>query len=1046
VPQTKILIQSSDNGMQVTAESNGDGLYLSPNLIPGSYMLSAARTGFKAEVFGPVLLEVNQMVRVDFALKVGNAMESIRVEAAPAQLLSTESAEISQVTGGKQVAEIPLNGRSWQQLIALSAGVNPGAPGESGSPNPVNVNGQRTKGNLYLVDGISVTSSAEGRSNDFNIPLDAVGEFSIQSGSYSAEFGDVAGGVINLQSKSGTNDWHGSLFEFFRNDAMDAANFFSNATGQPRNPLQYNQFGGSAGGPIRRNKTFFFADYQGTITHSSTPMVTSVPLSGQRTGDFSLPPGSAPVPIYDPFGASLARTPFPNGTIPQSLIDPAAAKITSLLPQPNQFGGNGEPLPFNNYAVTRAATSAVHSFDVRLDHQFSPSNTVFARYSFANTDAVIPSLFGLPLGGTLEGAGTTLARDQSAGLGHVYQFTPTLLNEIRLGLNRRTTSLTQQDYGQNLSTQFGIPGVNTSPQTSGLSSLYVAGLFSVGDGLLTPLRLATTDGNFSEKITWVKGRHAVRLGFDYQHGTGSTGYLVYGRGFYTFLNLTTSSLVGPAGGNAFASFLTGAPYQVLRDEFPPGLVGLISHRYGFYLQDDVKLAPKLTVNIGARYDVMPYPREMHDRLSNFDPATGTMLIAGQNTSQTLVNTDYKDLAPRIGLAWALGSDSRTVVRAGYGIGFVDPYGSAGILNSNEFNVPFYYVNNITLFPFTAPTYTLSGSLPNLVMPPATAPTGNQRYIVPTDGNQYSQTWSLGIQRALNTSSMLEVAYVGTSGNRLLTASNINAAPPGTTAPTTRQPFGPALGEIRELSNSAHSIYHGLQTKSEKRFSRGLYFLASYTWSKSIDDQSNGTDTAIASGQYPQNPLNPGLDRGLSSFDRTHVLVASAVWEIPFGRGARRSGVMAVVSSALGRWQLSGIFTAESGTPFSIMMACADINAGGNNCRPNRTASGELPSGEQSVNEWFNPAAFVIPSPQAYGNSGRNILRGPGLANLDFGLSKSIPWGTAERRRLQIRAEFFNGLNHTNFGLPQASIDSPAFGMITAAAPAREIQLGARLEF
>ncbi len=1034
--------------MQAIAESNGEGLYVSPNLIPGSYLLSATRTGFRTEVFGPVILQVNQIVRVDFALTVGTQTESIQVEAAPAQLLLSESAEISQVIGTKQVADIPLNGRNWQQLIALSAGVSPGAPGESGSPNPVNVDGQRTKANLFMVDGVSVTSSAQGRGNGFNIPLDAVQEFSIQAGAYSAEFGDVAGGVINLQSKSGTNDWHGSLFEFFRNDAMDAANFFSNATGQPRNPLQYNQFGGSAGGPVRRDKTFFFADYQGTITHSSSPMVSSVPLSAQRAGDFSglLTGAGALVPIYDPFAASFNRTPFPGNTIPPSLIDPAAAKVTALLPEPNQFSASGQPLPFNNYAVTRAATSGVHSFDMRMDHQFSSKNTLFARYSFQNTDAVVPSLFGLPLGGTLEGAGTTLARYQNAGIGHVYQFRPTLINEIRIGLNRQTAALTQQDYGRNLSAQLGIPGVNASPQTSGLSSLDVAGLFSVGDSLLTPLQLATTDWNFSEKVTWVKGRHVVRLGFEYQYGMGSTGYLVYGRGLYTFLSLSTSNLAGPAGGNAFASFLTGAPYQILRDEFPPGLVGLISHREGFFVQDDVKLTPKLTVNIGARYDIMPYPREMHDRLSNFNPATGTMLIAGQNASPTLINTDYKDLAPRIGLAWALGNDSRTVVRAGYGIGFVDPYGSAGILNSNEFNVPFYYVNNITLFPFTAPAYTLRRMLPGLVMPPATAPTGNQRYIVPSDANQYSQTWSLGIQRALNTSSMFEVAYVGTSGNRLLTASDINAALPGATNPTTRQPYGPALGEIRELSNSAHSIYHGLQTKLERRFSRGLYLLGSWTWSKSIDDQSNGTDTAIASGQYPQIQTNPGLDRGLSSFDRAQVFVANTVWEIPLGRGARGSGLQAAFNNILERWQLSGIFTAETGTPFSVLMACADVNAEGNNCRPNRISGGELPAGGQSIGEWFSTAAFAIPATPAYGNAGRNILRGPGTINLDFSLSKSIPWGNVERRRLQIRAEFFNGLNHTNFGLPQSSIDSPAFGTITTAAPAREIQIGARLEF
>jgi hypothetical protein len=1042
VMDAKVLIRCNDNGLETVAESNGDGLYITPALTPGSYSLTAAKPGFKTETFGPITLLVNQTVRVDFLLQVGDMTESVQVDASPTQLLSPESADVSQVIESKEVSEIPLNGRSWQQLIALSAGVNPGAPGESGSPNPVNVNGQRTKGNLFLVDGISTTSSTEGRGNDFNMPLDAVREFSVQAGAYSAEYGDVAGGVINLQSRSGTNNWHGSLFEFFRNDALDAANFFSNSTNQPKTPLQYNQFGGSVGGPIRRNKTFVFADYQGAITHSGQPMITSVPLSQQRQGDFSAlqSANGALVPIYDPSSTTAAytRAQFPKNMIPLTNLDPAAEKISALLPLPNQFGASGIPLPFNNYAVTRTATSDFQAFDIRIDHQFSTRNTIFVRESFQHTDAVVPSLFGLPLGGTLEGAGNTTAGNQGGGIGETFQLSPQSINEIRIGFNRQNTGLRQQDYGQSLSQQFGIPGVNQSPATSGLSNLVVSGLFDVGDSLLTPLQLATTELTVSDKLTKVVGRQVLRFGVDYQHEVGSAGYLVYGRGDYTFLNLTTSTLVGAPGGNAYASFLVGAPYQILRDEFPPGLVGLISDRVGFFAQDDIKVTSKLTVNIGARYDIMPYPREMHNRLSNFNPSTGTMLIAGQNTSDRLVNTDYRDLAPRLGLAYAPGS-GKTVFRAGYGIGFVDPIGAAGILNSNEFNIPFYYLNNITEFPFSAPTYTLSNSLPSLVMPSPASPSGNQRYIVPTDRNPYSQTWSLTIQHAISKTIMFEVAYVGTSGNRLLTAANINAAPPGATNPLMRQPFGPALGEIRELSNTANSIYNGLQSKVEKRFSHGLYFLASYTWSKSIDDQSNGTDTAAASGQYPQDPNHPELDRGLSSFDRTQRFVGSGVWEIPFG-----PGLPAALRGFLGGWQLSETFVAETGPPFSVLMNCADVNSQGNNCRPNRTSSGELPADQRSVNEWFNTAAFVIPSPQAYGNAGRNILRGPGTTDLDLAISKSFRWG--ESRRLQIRSELFNALNHTNLGLPVSSIDSAGFGSITAAGPAREIQFGARLSF
>ncbi len=1041
-PHTQIQIRSNDTGVEIGAESNSEGLYVTPTLIPGSYLLSAIRDGFKTEVFGPVTLQVNQTVRVDFKLDVGAQSDSIRVEASATQLLETESAEISQVISSKQVSEIPLNGRQWQQLIALSAGVNPGAPSESGSPNPVNVNGQRSKANLYLTDGISTTSSAAGRSNDFNIPLEAVREFSVQSGSYSAEYGNVAGGVINLQSKSGTNSFHGSLFEFFRNDAFDAANFFSNATGQPKNPLRYNQFGGAAGGPIHRDKTFFFADYQGAIAHNGTPLVTSLPAAGQRAGNFSglRNAQGATIPIYNPFGSSVARSPFPGNVIPASLMDPAAAKITSLLPQPNQLGANGQPLPFNNYAVTRAAESNVESFDVRVDHQFSEKNNFFARYSFQDTQAVSPSIFGLPLGGPPSLAGNTSARTQNAGAGQIFQLTPTLINELRIGVNREATSLRQQDFGQNLSEQFGIPGVNRSPETSGLANINISGLFGVGGSILTPLRLASTDVNFSEKLVWVKGRHTLKFGFDYQHEIGSTGYLVFGRGDYTFLDLTTSSLIGPPGGNAFASFLTGDPLLVLRDEFPPGLVGLISSRSGFYAQDDIKVNSRLTVNIGARYDIMPYAREMYNRLSNFDPATRTMLLAGKTTSERLRKTDYKDVAPRVGLAFAPGDGQKTVIRAGYGIGFVDPVGGSSVLNSNEFNIPFYFRDNITQFPFTAPAYTLSSRLPELVVPSPLAPSGDQRYLSPADGNEYSQTWSLSIQRAISPSWMTEIAYVGAGGNRLLATSNINAAAPGLTDPVARRPFGPALGEVRELSNSAHSTYHGLQSRIEKRFSRGLYFLASYTWSKSIDNQSNGTDDSAASGQYPQDPANRALDRGLSAFDRTHRLVASGVWEIPF------LSHNALVDRVLGGWQLSGVFGVQSGTPYSILMPCAAINAEGTNCRPNRIASGDLASDQRSLSHWFDTSAFVVPSTPEYGNAGRNILRGPGSTNIDMAVSKSVPWGRAESNRLQIRSEFFNAFNHANFALPIHTMDSPALGSITAAAAGRVIQLGARVEF
>lgn len=1036
VAHVRIEILSNDSGVKSMAESSSEGIYTSPDLIPGVYHLSVSHPGFQSMSIGPVTLRVNQSVRVDFELKVGDQADSVSVTADAAQLIASESAEISQVITHRQVSGLPLNGRHWQQLISLNAGVNPGSPGETGSPNAVNVNGQRTKANLFLVDGLSTTSSVQGRGNNFNIPLEAVREFSVQAGAYSAEYGNVAGGVINIQSKSGTKDWHGSAFEFFRNDKLDAANFFSNATGQKKNALRYNEFGGALGGPLRRDHTFLFADYQGTMAANAAPMVTTVRPDSQRRGDFSgLKDGrGAQIPIYDPFGASLTRTPFPENVIPFTLLDPAAVRIASALPQPNQFGTGGEPLAFNNYAVTRSANSDFKAFDIRLDHQFTPGSSLFTRHSFQNTTAVIPSIFGLPLGGTIVGAGTTRARNQNTVVGHNYQITPMLINEFRGGLNRQTTALQQEDYGLDLADEFGIPGVNRSKETTGLPAITLSGLFTVGGSILTPLQIAATNWNWSDKLLWIRGRHALRVGVDGQYELGSSGLRVFGRGSYTFLNLSTSTAVGPPGGDAFASFMVGAPYLILRDDYPPGLAGLSSTHTGLYVQDDFKVAPNLTLNLGLRYEVMPYAAERYDRLSNFDPATRTMLLAGKNTGRRLRSTDYKNFAPRVGLAY--GVFSGMVIRAGYGIGFIDPVGAAGVLNSPQFNIPFYFRDNITQFPFLPPGRRLSSELPPLTVPSASQPTGDQRYLVPGDRNQYSQTWSLSLQKALRNSMLVELAYVGTSGSRLLMTSNINAAPPGATNPVTRRPFGSALGEIRQFSNSAHSVYHGMQSKVEQHLWHGLYVLGAYTWSKSIDNQSTGTDDSAAGGQSPQNPANYALDRGPSNFDRTHRMVASLVWTLPF---AARHPIW-------GGWQLSGVTDAQTGAPFSVLMPCASINAEGNNCRPNVLRDPSLPADQRTLARWFDPASFAIPSPAAYGNAGRNLLRAPGSVNCDLAIAKSVPWGDSDQRRIRLRGEFFNVFNHPNFGIPVHSVDSPALGTITSAGPGRVIQLSARMEF
>ena len=1071
VANAKITITSVASGFEMVTQSSSEGIYVSPTLTPGDYKIAAEGSGFKKEVFGPVTVQVNQTVTANFSLVPGANSEVVTVLATSAQLVETENATVSQVIGSEAVSQIPLVSRSWQDLIGLSAGVNPGPPGISGSPNAYNINGQRDKYNGYLVDGVGVSPPIQGHLNDFSIPLDAVQEFSVQENAFSAEYGDVAGGVINLQSKSGTNKFHGSAFEFFRNDALDATDVFQQGFQKanpslPNNKLRYNQFGGSIGGPIRLNKTFFFGDYQGTRQITSAGFGTHLPTDAERNGIF-------PTGIFDisqPF--YFLGAPIPAGTpIP---IDPSAAALVALLPHVSPSNA-AIPVGISNYFGSAASSSTINSFDVRIDHQFSDRNTLFGRYSFQNSPSFNATPFGAPLAGSVLGFTNVTDRTQNVAIGDNFLIRPNLINELRFGYIRNNSNDTSQNFGKGdiANTMFGIPGVpDGTLGGSGLPFMQINGYTSIGDGILTPLLGKTNTATVSDNLTWIKGRHTLKAGFNYGYEWGTNYFTLYAHSFDIFTGIGFPVPAGSNGtgmsGDGFADFLQGRPIIILRDKtLAPS--NPRAPMYGMFVQDDFKVSSRLTLNLGLRYDIMPFFSDANNHEASFDPTTQTMLVAGVNGQGSRpVKTDYKNFGPRVGLAYQLTSDGKTVLRSGYGLAFTDPIGAANALISPAYNPPFAASNTIVnlgpllnLPDFLSSTNPATAVLQPVTIPPANAPSGDLLYFPPNGKNPYSQTWNLSIQRALAADTLFEVAYTGTTGNRLFVFSNINSSPPTTGTP--QKPF-PTLGNIRTYSNAGHSSYHALQTKLEKRFSQGLYFLAAYTYSKSIDNQSNGNDNAGAVPQEPQDPFNLAAERGASSFDRTHRFAFSGVWQVPVGRGRTfQSNMPRGLDALIGGWQVSGIFTAETGAPFTVVMSCADIGStntfgSASFCRPDVSGNPYASHPHFVIDPvlcptgcvpYLNPSAFTKPV-GAFGDEPRNSLRLPSDKNLTLGVAKYFPLGANESRRLQFRAELFNPFSWTEWTGPIVNdLDNKAgtpVGQITGSSPARVVQFGLRLEF
>jgi hypothetical protein len=1058
VPGAVLTLNNLDQGASRKATSNQQGIYEFRFLEPGRYQVAASRTGFRQLVKTDLVLTVGQTMRIDFNLQLGDVSQSVSVRDTRSQMLKPESSEVSQVINSTQVADLPLNGRNFDDLIPLMAGATTGMQGQSNGG--YNLNGSRSDSNLFVIEGQS--------NSDFNHNLlirpeiDAIQEFQILTATFSAEYGSSGGGIVSIQLKSGGNQMHASLFEFLRNDKLDANNFFANdvpllsgQTSASREELRRNQFGGTLGGPIVHDKTFFFVDYQGSRQVAGATTIQTVPTLLERAGNFSQDLGQGKI-LYD---NSFLRTSFPNQTIPASAFDPAAVKLTDLYPLPNVSGkfipGQGA---VNNYATSGVGTNNGNQFDIKLDHYLTTTDTFSGHYAFSEGNQLIPAAFGGGTVGPCIGCGTVLdllagspqSRSQQAGLTETHIFTADTVNEFRFGVTRYRSFYQTSDGGQNLATEVGIPHVNVSAYTTGLPWFDFSPSPSwMGTSPFTPSLTGYTDWEESDHLSLLRGRHSIKLGFDMHRKANNNASNYFGKGAYIFTPFFT--------GNAFADFLTGRATEI-QQNLTPGTTGLRGQEYGAYIQDDFKVSTRLTLNLGLRYDLFPGAYEDYNRLSNLDPVTGVVELAGKNGApRNFIPTRYLDFAPRFGFAYALTPD--TVMRGGYGISYVNANNFISYIGANP-----PYTQSFTLVNLSFKNYqalnVLSQGLPTGLAPTSAnfnpdLPAGNYDEAGMNNRTPYTQSFSFNLQRALPGNIALEIGYVGTKGTRLPGEVDGDPAPPGNPATEQqRRIYAAALPNVTGITyyiNAFSSTYNSLQVKVEKRLSHGLQFLATYTFSKSIDNKSGSPVTGGGdsnSSDFVQDPFNWNADRALSSFNVRSKFVTAFNYNLPFGRSQAIGGQWnRAVDALLGGWQANGILTLQSGLPFSVLATSnADCGCSSGSLRAELIGN-PFPAGfHQNINQWFDPAAFSDPPLEQYGSSGRNIIPGPGLVDLDLSLFKKFKLD--DKRMFQLRGEYFNILNHPNFLYPTSTTDATwnTGGILTQAMPARVGQLALKFSF
>ena len=1061
-----VTVKVINQGTNTTANLHTDeaGEYSATNLTPGAYTVEAEKTGFTRRVYRDFVVQVAQIARLDITLEIGAVEQTVEVSG-EAPLLQTENSTVGQVISSQPISALPLNGRNLAQLAILAPGVTGLSYAQSGTINSglrpdelrpggttVEANGARDSSNQLLLDGIDNTEMI---SQTFVVrpAVEGVQEFKAITNNAGAEYGRAGGAVLVTSTKSGTNQIHGSAFEFLRNSAMDAKNFFDRAD-LPIPEYQLNQFGGSVGGPVIKNKTFFFADYEGYREKQGQTKVITVPTAAARGGNFA---GVARNGIFDPATTTAVnsggtttytRTRFPNDVIPVSRFDPLAAKIVALYPNP-QTGAL-----VNNFIANPEKLSNLDRGDIRIDHQISTNQTLFGRYSIDNSDLHIPDTFDTRIGGNEDSfAGPDAVRGQNGVVAYNRIFSPSIIGEYRFGFTKFRQFLLPETLTDPVWSQ--IPGRDTTdPFQPSAPIISPSGYVGLGNARSEPLIRREHMFENVASLSWQKGKHAFKFGIDVRQRLISEtasppGQSAFGR--FTFTSGFTNDPSSTGGtGDAIASMLLGFPSSTVRDFFIPGTAHVRTNEFNYYARDEWRVTDKLTLNLGIHYEINTPFTEDNNYWVNWNPATAKLLIAGQNASKTAnVKTDYHAIAPRIGIAYQF--DPKTVIRGGYGI-FYDPQGNYGTTIRQFRQQPFDLVFTTSpgdLFPAN----TVSQGIPKRSdfpptdpnNPTAAVPNATITAIDPNFRNAQIQQFNFGVQRQLTKSTALTATYVGSLGRRLAWNLAINTPQPGPGAINPRRPYYSQLSNITSINyweSAGNSEFESLQVVFEKRYSNGLYFNANWVWSHAMDNAP--WDGGSGGGQ---NPYNRRADWGSSNSDVRHHLNLFATYELPFGSGKRwAGGDNPFERYVVGGWELDAILVLQSGLPFTVGAPSATNN--GTGARANVVAGVNPYPATQTLQQWFNPAAFSIPPATCYcyGNGGRDVLTGPRAANLDLTAAKRFR--ITESTNLTFRAEFFNSLNHPQFAIPgNTTIGSNGVGSISATArPSRQIQLALRLVF
>ena len=1044
----QVVVTNIDTGLRLEATANETGLYIFPSLPVGRYTLRANSKGFSVEEVHEIKLDVAQIARVDFTLKPGAVTESIDVISS-ATLLNSETSMVGHVIENKRIVEMPLNGRNYLEL-ARTSGTTAARGSRPLSEGVFSAGGQHGYQVQVNIDGVDNSLTYSGGPIGFEAQavkpsVDAVGEFRVVTNNLSAEYGNRMGGQVFVNIKSGTNSLHGTLFEFLRNSNLDGTNFFANRVGSPKPPYRQNQFGGTVGGPIKKDKLFFFGSYEGTRTRLGHSFTSTVPVLEVRDGNFN-----RIRPVFDPATtegtpASFTRQPFPGNTVPKNRWDPLFPKLLALYPLPTDNSKITD-----NFFYSPTESNNVDTLDVKGDYNVSDRQRVWVRYGHRSRDRYEPGPLPLPADGGL--GTTTVIRTNSYAFTHTVTFGPSLTNEFRFGVTDIPTRF-DIPYDAPLFDQFGIKGIpKTNLATSndhGNSRFTPAGYVEIGSRSFWPNTNNVRNYQFSDTLFKNVGKHNVRFGVEIRREDVFRNAARFARGQFAFnREFTANPANRNATGDGMAEFMLGLAAA--------GTVGnengeyIVDTTYAAFFQDDWKITPRLTLNLGIRYDIFSAPFFPDGKVSNFAldfSNTGASARLPQtrfDKGACNCDNDFNNFGPRLGFAYKL--TNKTVVRAGAGVIYAraDSVGNQWARGYNQ--APDFQEFGFATLDRINARLTLSGGFPAVNFSSAEVPgpnavgiTASNRFL-PT---QFSQQWFFDLQRELPFDTLLTLGYNGNGTRKLLGSLNysipFDVAP--SPVPIANRRLWPFYNSVTVQEPFGSLSYNGLVTRLEKRFSRGLTFALNYTWSHAIDniDEVGNSDNVSA-----LKPWDRKLERGPSLTDVRHAFGFVSTYELPVGKGRRfLTHVPRMVDVFLGGWQLSGIFSHASGQPFTVTTSGGITNAGGAD-RPNRIRDGALPSDQRSIDRWFDVSAFQVQPNYTYGNSGRNILNGPGLTNIDFLLGKTF--AITERIRLQFRAESFNLTNTPAFGNPAANISAAGVGRITIAGEPRRVQFGLKFIF